>query len=77
MEKVVIPKELARKGGLVVIPCSEYEEYLRLKKIVQVVEASRSEKKAIKEGRKEIRKGEYLTLQQLKDKIEEILLKFI
>jgi len=71
MEKVIIPKELAKKGGLVVIPRSEYEEYLRLKKIVQVIKASRSEKKAIKEGRKEIREGKYLTLQQLRDELED------
>lgn len=61
---------MARRGGLVVIPRSEYEEYLCLKKIIPVVQASRSEKKAIKEGRKEIQEGKYLTLQQLKDEVE-------
>ena len=72
MEKfITIPKELAKKGGLVVIPRSEYEEYLRLKKIVPVVKANRSEKKAIREGRKEIQVGKYLTLQQLKDELED------
>jgi len=72
MEKIItIPKELAKEGELVVIPRSEYEEYLRLKKIVPVVKASRSEKKAIGEGRKEIREGKYLTLKQVKNDLED------
>ena len=68
MEKVVtIPKELAKRGELVIISRGEYEEYLRLKKVIPLVEANTGEKKAIREGRKEIKQGRYLTLKQLKN----------
>lgn len=71
MQKVIaIPKELSKKGELVIIPRSDYEEFLRLKKIIPLVEPTLSEKKAIKIGRKEIKKGKYLTLKQLKDELE-------
>ena len=54
MAKVIaIPKELSKKGELVMIPRSEYEELLRLKKVISLVEPTLSEKKEIKAGRKE------------------------
>lgn len=71
MGKVItIPKELSKKGELVVIPRSEYEEFLRLKKVIPLVKPTLSEKKAIQTGRKEIQKGKYITLKQLKDEME-------
>ena len=71
MTKVIaIPKKLLKKEDLVIIPRSEYEEFLRLKKIIPLVKPTLSEKKAIKKGRKEIQEGEYLTLKQLKDEVE-------
>lgn len=71
MEKVVtIPKELAERGELVIIPRGEYEEYLRLKKVIPLVRADNNEKKAIREGRKEIKNGRYLTLKQLCNGLE-------
>ncbi len=71
MVKVIaIPKELSKKGDLVIIPRSDYEELLRLKKVIPLVKPTLSEKKAIKIGRKEIGKGKYLTLNQLKNELE-------
>ncbi len=71
MNKVItIPKELSKKGELVIISRSEYEEFLRLKKIIPLVEATSDEKKAIRLGRKEIRGKKYLTLKQLRDELE-------
>jgi len=70
MEKVItIPKKLAKKGELVIIPRSEYEEYLNFKKIIPIIKANPAEKKAIREGRKEIKQGRYLTLKQLKNEL--------
>jgi len=40
-----------------------------MKKTIPVVELTDSEKKALKEGREEMERGEYLTLKQLKDEI--------
>ena len=70
MNKVItIPEKLAKKGDLVLIPRSEYEELSKLKKIISVVEPDNYEKKAIKQGRAEIRKGKYITLNQLKNEL--------
>ena len=72
MEKIItIPKELAKKGELVVIPRSEYEKFLNWQKSVKIFKPTAAEKKAVKDGRREIRKGKYLTLQQLKDELED------
>lgn len=71
MAKVIaIPKELSKRGELVMIPRSEYEELLRLKKVIPLVEPTPSEKRAIKAGRKEIKEGKYLTLKKPKDELE-------
>lgn len=71
MEKVItIPKELIKRGELVIIPRGEYEEYLRLKKVIPLIGANTNEKKAIREGRKEIKNGKYLTLKQLRNELE-------
>lgn len=52
-------------GELVVIPRIDYDEYLSLKKVVPIVEATRSEKKALIEGRKQIKRGQFLTMRWL------------
>lgn len=71
MDKVItIPKDLSKKGELVIIPRSDYEEFLRLKKVIPLVKPTLSEKKAIQTGRKAIKEKKYLTLKQLKDELE-------
>lgn len=67
---IVVPKKLSEKGELVIIPRSDYEEFLRLEKIIPLVKTTLSEKKAIQLGRKEIKKRKYLTLKQLRDELE-------
>ncbi len=66
---LTIPRELSRQGDLVIMPRRDYEELLRLKKVIALVEPTSSEKKAIKSGRKEIREGKYLTLGQLENEL--------
>lgn len=66
---ITIPKELTKKGELILIPRQEYEELLRIKKIIPLVKPSPSEKKAIKEARKELREGKYLTLKQFQHEV--------
>ena len=71
MSKVLtIPREFLKEEGLVIIPQSEYKEFLDLKKTIRIVEATKSEKKAIKNGRTQIKKGNYVNLQQLKHELE-------
>jgi len=70
MAKVItIPKRLAEEGELVLVPRSKYREYLELEKIVPLVKLNRSEKKAIRQSRKEIKNGESISLNRLKDEL--------
>ena len=70
MEKVInIPKELSKRGELVIIPRADYEEFLLLRKIVPLVKMGATEKKAIKKGRKQVMDGEYLNFKQLRDEL--------
>ena len=66
---IAIPKELSKNEDLIVIPRSDYEEFLQLKKIIPLVELSPSERKAIKQAKKEIKQGKYSTLTQLKNEL--------
>lgn len=66
---ITIPKRLSNKGDLVVMPRFEYEEYLNLKKIIPIIKAGLSEKKALRAGRKEIKTERFLTLKQLKNEL--------
>ena len=70
MEKVItIPKELAKKGDLVIIPRKEYEGLVLRQKIVPVVKMTSAEKRDLKEARKEFARGEYVTLEQLENEL--------
>ena len=72
MNKVItIPKKMLEKGELVLIPRSEYEEFLFLKKIIPLVEPSLSEKRVIKIARRQIKQGKHLTLKQVKNELED------
>ena len=66
---VTIPKKLAQKGDLVVIPRKEYEEFLTLKKIIPVVKATKEEMRVIRRGEKEFREGKYVEWTQLKKEL--------
>lgn len=65
---VTIPQKIAKQGDLVVMPRKEYEECLFYKKMASF-NPSLAEKKAVKEGRKKIKKGECLTFQELKNEM--------
>lgn len=66
---ITIPKELAQKGNLVLIPQEEYEEFLEFKKVIKIVKPTRSELQAIKRGRKEIKEGKYILWHELKKEL--------
>jgi len=70
MVKVItIPKKLAEEGELVLVSRSKYREYLELEKIVPLVKLNRFEKKAIKQSKKEIKNGEYISINHLKNEL--------
>lgn len=69
MTTITIPKELAQKGELVVIPRNEYEELLMCRQVIPVVKLTSTEKRAFEKGRKEILKVEYVTLKELENEL--------
>ena len=69
MTTITITKELAKKGELVLIPKSEYEEFLNLRKIVRIMKPTHGEKKAVLRGRKEIRSGKHIAWNVLKNEL--------
>lgn len=68
MTPVTISKELIKKGDLVLIPRTEYEDLLRLRKIREV-KMSTSQKRALKRARKNRAAGRFLTLHEFERKL--------
>jgi hypothetical protein len=64
-----IPKQLAQKGDLVLIPQAEYEEFLNWQKIVKIFEPTKAEKEELAEARQDFYQGNYISLNQLKDEL--------
>ena len=56
MPTITIPKELAKKGDLVVVPRKEYEEFLRLKKQRAFLKLD----KDLQEALRQVARGEIL-----------------
>ena len=65
---LTIPKKLTRQDDLVVIPRREYEALLEFKKIKEFTPTF-AQKKALTGARKEYKAGNYLTFNELKQKL--------
>lgn len=74
MEKAItIPKELAKKDDLVIIPRKEYEEFSQWRtamKSFPTFTSTAAQKRDLKKAREDYRKGNYMTLDELKRKLE-------
>ncbi len=70
MVTITIPKKLMKNDDLVVVSRREYEEFLdfRLKKIKEV-ELTSLQKRALIRARKNLSKGKFLTIYELKQKM--------
>jgi len=70
MTTITIPKELSKKGELVIIPRTEYEEFLRfrLKKIEEVI-MTPLQKRMLERARRNLSRGKFLTIYELKQKL--------
>lgn len=68
MATITIPKKITKGEELVVIPRKEYEELLELKKIPEFQPTS-AQKKALTRARKNRQKGNFLTFNELKQKL--------
>ena len=70
MNVITIPRKLAQKGDLVVVPRREYEALVRKQpKYIPVVGLTASEKRMIARSEKEFVRGEYLTLEELEHEL--------
>ena len=65
---VTIPKTLARLGDLVLVPKKEYESFLEFKKIKEFIPTA-ADKRALKRAEINRKKGNYLTIDELRDKL--------
>jgi len=68
MNTITIPKKLANKDDLVVIPRKEYEKLLE-RRVVPVFNATMKEKKDLARARENRVKGNFLTIYELKQKL--------
>lgn len=69
MATITIPKQLVKKGDLVLLPRSEYEEFLHWKESVKTFKPTAAEKKALREARRDLSQGNYITLEELKNEL--------
>lgn len=66
MNTVTIPKELARKGDLVLVPRKEYEAFQSWMKTVKTFTPTRAQLLDLKRAREDYRRGKFVTLDELK-----------
>jgi len=68
MNIVTIPKKLASRGDLVVIPRKEYETLLGWKRIREFTPTA-SQRRDLKNARRDYKKGRYLSINELKRRL--------
>ncbi len=70
MTTITIPKELSRKGELVIIPREDYEELLHFRlKNIKEVKMTPLQKRMLERARRNLRRGKFLTIHELKRKL--------
>ncbi|OHA09518.1 MAG: hypothetical protein A3B37_00840 [Candidatus Sungbacteria bacterium RIFCSPLOWO2_01_FULL_59_16] len=69
MNTFTIPRKLAEKDDLIVIPRKEYEALLGLKKIREFIPTA-AQKKALIRARKNRKIGKYLTVDEIRRNLE-------
>jgi len=72
MKAITIPKELANNDELVVIPKKEYDEFLKVRTVIRFAEPTKAELKLLERGRRQIRKGKYISWRVLKNDLVSI-----
>ena len=69
MSVVTIPKQLTGKDELVVIPKSEYMEFLKLRSLIKEVKPTKKELKIIAQGEREVKLGKYEPWEKVKHEL--------
>lgn len=70
MATLTIPKKLASRDDLVVIPKKEYEELLSLRRAIPVFKPTRADIKDLERARKNFRAGKFIEWRKLKNELE-------
>lgn len=68
MATITIPKKITKGEDLVIVPREEYEELLELRKIHEF-QPTPAQKKALIQARKNRKKGNSLTFNELENKL--------
>lgn len=69
MPTVTVPKKLAEKDDLVVIPRKEYEQLLIYKQIIPEYKPTRAALRALERGEREISEGKFTPWEKVKDEL--------
>ncbi len=72
MNTIAIPKELINIKDLIAVPQATYKEFLTWQKEIKsnkTFKPTLSEKKALKEARKNFTRGKYITFEELKHEL--------
>ncbi|MDP2669266.1 MAG: hypothetical protein Q8P07_05560 [bacterium] len=73
MNTVTIPKELVKKGDLALVSLGEYKEFSDWRKSIKQFKTftpTAAEKKELQKARKDYKKGKFITINELKRKLE-------
>ena len=73
MATITIPKGAERNKELIAVPRKIYEEFIAWQKKIKSVRTFKptaAEKRAIEKGRREIARGEYVTLEELRHELD-------
>ncbi|MEK7579839.1 MAG: hypothetical protein AAB469_01445 [Patescibacteria group bacterium] len=73
MPTITIPNKLQKNGDLVAVPRSTYKEFLTWLKRVKSTKAfkpTKTELKTLAKGRKNLAKGNYITLEELENELD-------
>lgn len=73
MTTVTIPRKITKGEELVIIPRKEYKEFARWKRTIKVFPTftpTLTQKRALKRSREAYKRGEYLTIDELKRKLD-------
>ena len=70
MTTITIPRDLIKKDDLVIIPRKEYEELLRYRlNGGEELILTASQKRRLQQARRNLAKGKYLTIYEIKKKL--------
>lgn len=72
MTTLTIPKELAQKGDLVLVPMVEYKEFSDWRKWIRPFKTyvpTATEKRELRSARDDYKKGKFITINELKHKL--------